>query len=321
MLNKIISKLIWGVLLLEIHIRGPRIKYSARRLEISQNKHLNEHYIIFPPYGFSLLVNDEKKIAYLNMAKSAGRTMMDTLYQNESMRVAFDQMNKQRLRDGFLPIGPPGVIFDKINISFPINIKGVRYKNQHWKLFEQDKKNGSGEIDISLEHFSTYFIFTFVRNPFARLVSFFQSKYWPLGGKYHVKHQQFFWLNQVSNFDDLVRKVSKLPDFHLDLHGSPQYIFIEELKASVGEIDFIGKYETLQQDFEKIKSQFDLLPMRHIGRSTGEKENWRDYYTPKTAKMVYQRYSKDFEAFGYQDEYPKLLDYLAGQRVKKTHDE
>ena len=315
MINKIISALMKYLLLLEIRIRGPRIKNSAWRMKISQNKYLHGHYIIFPPYGFSLLVNDEKKIVYLNMAKSAGRTIMDTLYQSESMRADFDQMNEQRLRDGLSRIAPPGVLFKNASISFPMNIKGVRHHNQNWTLFEWDQKNGSKQTNIPLKHYSPYFIFTFVRNPFSRLVSFFQSKYWPLGGAYHVKHKQFFWIDKVSNFDDLAYKISKLPDFHLDLHGSPQHIFIEELKASVGEIDFIGKYETLQQDFEKIKSQFDLLPLRHIGKSTGEKENWRDYYTPKTAKMIYQRYRKDFEMFGYEDEYPKLLAYLAGQKV------
>ena len=44
----------------------------------------------------------------------------------------------------------------------------------------------------------------------------------------------------------------------------------------------------------------------------------RDYYTPKTAKMIYQRYRKDFERFGYEDEYPKLLDYLASNNISKN---
>ncbi|MPN62502.1 hypothetical protein SDC9_210251 [bioreactor metagenome] len=38
-----------------------------------------------------------------------------------------------------------------------------------------------------------------------------------------------------------------------------------------------------------------------------------DYYTPKTAKMVYRKYRKDFETFGYEDEYTKLLTYLAAK--------
>ena len=318
MINKVISALMKYLLLLEIRLRGARIKNSAWRMKISQNKYLHGHYIIFPPYGFNLLFNDEKKIVYLNMAKSSGRTIMDTLYQSESMRADFDQMNEQRLRDGLSRIAPTGVLFKNASISFPMNIKGVRHNSESWTLFEWDQKNGSRRTNISLEHYSSYFIFTFVRNPFSRLVSFFQSKYWPLGGAYHVKHKQFFWIDKVSNFDDLARKISKLPDFHLDLHGSPQHIFIEELEASVGEIDFIGKYETLQQDFEKIRSQFDLLPLRHIGQSTGEKENWRDYYTPKTAKMVYQKYRKDFEMFGYEDEYPKLLDHLNNKAQMRT---
>ena len=100
-----------------------------------------------------------------------------------------------------------------------------------------------------------------------------------------------------------------------------QHIRIDRFKAAGGRIDFIGKFETLKEDFEKVRVHLDLDSLMHKNKSTGEHSDWRDYYTPKTAKMVYQRYSKDFEMFGYEDEYPKLLDYLAGQRVKKTHDE
>lgn len=35
-----------------------------------------------------------------------------------------------------------------------------------------------------------------------------------------------------------------------------------------------------------------------------------DYYTLETARLVYKKYRKDVEAFGYQDSYRRLISYL-----------
>lgn len=57
--------------------------------------------------------------------------------------------------------------------------------------------------------------------------------------------------------------------------------------------NFIGKFENLENDWKILQEKFDLGNLPH-----------------KTAKLVYKMYKKDFEAFGYENEYQKLLEYL-----------
>ena len=173
---------------------------------------------------------------------------------------------------------------------------------------------------ITLDEVNSYSVFTFVRNPFSRFVSLFQHLYSYQNGQYHVWNKEMcnFWVHEVSSFSELVYKTSKLADCHLEPHAFPQHLSTDSFQASGGKIDFIGKFETLQQDFEPIRQKFNLLSLEHQNKSKSEHEDWRDYYTPKTAKLIYQRYRKDFEMFGYEDEYSKLLDYLATQRISKN---
>ena len=328
-MSKMISNLIERLVILELLIRGPRIKNSAWRVKMGKYlRSKGTNYKIFPT-PLNLLVDEHKKIAFLNMPKVAGTSLMRTLLESETMRQDFDRTrnkHKEILRLGrinWLIADPEASSF------FPINMKIVQHRPEGWRLIGQDKDSGFAHKNISPDEINSYFIFTFVRNPFSRLVSFFQQKYkyessTLEGGRYEItlpKHIPFFWLFEVSSFSDLVFKVSRLPDFNSEEHHAPQQIKIDAMKANGMNIDFIGKYETLRQDFEPLKQRFDLLPLEHHNKSKGEHEDWRDYYTAKTAKMIYERFHKDFEAFGYEDEYPKLLDYLARERVEKTHDQ
>ena len=233
------------------------------------------------------------------------------MFKNEAMRENFLKNLNQKppLHKRFVPF-----IRSVPNHSMGI----IRFIDGSFFFAGGDEEKHFKQREITLENLNAYFIFTFVRNPFTKLVSFFQNKYKYQHGRYFFQrsiHLRFFWIEVIGSFNDLAYKISKLPDCYLEKHIESQHLDINHMRALGIDIDFIGKFETLKQEFEPIRQKFNLLPLDHQNKSTGEKENWRDYYTPKTAKMIYQRYRKDFEMFGYEDEYPKLLAYLASQKA------
>ena len=326
MINKIISKLIRGALLLEIHIRGPRIKYSARREKIIRSKYIQSH-CVYPmrkvPRIVSAIADTQRKVAYLLILKVAFTSIGRTFFDNESHRKGYDQWVKEKhipnpdVRPRTLVIG----IYNNEEMKhlFPLNNMISIENRKGWRMTGRNTEKNFRRKRITLDEVNSYSVFTFVRNPFSRFVSLFQHLYSYQNGKYHIlwnKKGYNFWLHEVSSFSELVYKTSKLADCHLNPHAFPQHLVTDSFQLSGGKIDFIGKYETLRQDFEPIRQKFNLLSLEHQNKSEGEHEDWRDYYTPKTAKMIYQRYSKDFERFGYEDEYPKLLDYLAAKQKK-----
>lgn len=72
--------------------------------------------------------------------------------------------------------------------------------------------------------------------------------------------------------------------------------------------NYIGKFENLEEDWNFLQDKFSLGDLPH--KNATPKDDWRDYYDIETAKLVYKIYKKDFEAFGYENEYQRLLEYL-----------
>ena len=160
-----------------------------------------------------------------------------------------------------------------------------------------------------------FYKFTFVRNPYERLVSCYESKYHADKEKYGKERGYFDayllgYIGKDKGFDCFVKKVCALPVCLMNSHFVPQYNFIFDKKGKKI-VDYIGKMENLEADFEVIRKKFDLYALPHFNKSdSGKKRNWKDYYTLETAELVYQKYKKDFECFDYENYYTELLEYL-----------
>jgi hypothetical protein len=65
-------------------------------------------------------------------------------------------------------------------------------------------------------------------------------------------------------------------------------------------IDFIGKFENLQSDFNKVCSIIGIrkreLPLENVSLN---KIKYKDFYNEKRKKIVHRIYRKDIEFFNY----------------------
>lgn len=182
------------------------------------------------------------------------------------------------------------------------------------------KDSGMKKFKLSTEE-SEYFKFTFVRNPFEKIVSCYESKY-HIDKKYN-NHKKFLrfdtylfgYLRKDKGFDNFVGRVARIPDKWLEDHIRLQYDLIHDNNGNKL-VDYIGKYENLAEDFKQIQEKYDLKPLPHYNNSGGEKRDWRSYYTLETAELVYKKYKKDFECFGYEDSYKDLVAYLKDRENK-----
>ncbi len=158
-----------------------------------------------------------------------------------------------------------------------------------------------------------YFKFTFVRDPFSRLVSCYESKYHTDAdrGIADLADYLFGYLKGEHGFEAFLRKIIDIPDILADRHFISQYYLIYDRRYHCL-VDFIGKYEQLQQDFDPIKQKFALKPLPHLNQAV--KKNWMDYYNLDTAQLVKKRYAKDIALFDYEDTYQRLIDYLKNKK-------
>ena len=113
--------------------------------------------------------------------------------------------------------------------------------------------------------------FTFVRHPLDRLISA-----WELGRK----------RNRVSGELTEIALIGQLSGSN-DMTMWPQTYWTD------AEIDFIGRFESLESDFSKLSNA--KLP--HLNAS--ERSPWQEYFTPPMFRIAADYYLKDFETFGY----------------------
>ena len=155
--------------------------------------------------------------------------------------------------------------------------------------------------------------FTFVRNPFERLVSNYVNKINNLAPDNYYKQKNYCMgiLNDVTTFEEFVKIIIKIPDKWADRHFKSQYSYIYNGNEIL--TDYIGKVENLSNDYSYLQKKYNLKILKHKNKSG--KENWKTFYTEETAKLVYEYYKKDIVTFGYEETYKELLKYINGTSI------
>jgi len=152
------------------------------------------------------------------------------------------------------------------------------------------------------------YVFTYVRNPFSRLVSAYVNKFEDFKKIKSVgfEYAEYLggWLELSDSFEQFVKKVCEIPDRLSDRHFMGQYFLIHTLSDI--RPDDIFKLEDMDKTFPMLASRFGFGEVPHFNRTAGY--CYEDYYSsPELVEMVYQRYREDVDKFGYHDVYRSLM--------------
>jgi hypothetical protein len=157
---------------------------------------------------------------------------------------------------------------------------------------------------VSRQDFTRFFKFSFVRNPWSRILSEYRYRNY-----FHHRSFRDFVLNKLPRpgWDDKYR------------HVMPQYDMLHDRQGNLL-VDFVGRFESLQQDFDQVCQRLNIFrsELPHRNRSdkksrdlkrqvrnllymNGENQlrRMQDFYDDETRKAVAEYYRKDIEAFGY----------------------
>ena len=149
--------------------------------------------------------------------------------------------------------------------------------------------------DLDDEKLKDYFIFTFVRNPWDRLVSvYFYFK------KQELIGQEISFENFIKNnmFEDSTPPRPELDESNsLKAHSLPQYLYVEDEGKKF--VNFIGRFESLEKDWKIVAKKIginDELP--HENKTNHE--HYTKYYNEEMKNIVAKKYKRDIELFGYK---------------------
>ena len=224
-----------------------------------------------------IVFSDIGKFIYLKPSRTAGTSIFrGVLEKNEDLQVKLLRDNNP-YRDLFNPNA-----FHKARIhSFELMQKDSSFnKVPEWveNLTDDDIKHN-------------YFVFTFVRNPFEKIVSCYRY----LG--------ELVGATSFENF--LEDKLLDDDGYFTNGHWLPYHYYVE----CDGEIftDFIGRFENLHHDWDFIQDKLSLsnswnrVILPHLGETSWAQGNYsyREYYTDYTIDIVSDIYRRDLELFGY----------------------
>jgi len=152
--------------------------------------------------------------------------------------------------------------------------------------------------------------FSFVRNPYARLVSAWADKYKnkPLvpGDSFvdkYLDHRQSIdpalpeGAGMTLSFADFVRFAAATADRRLDAHWQLQ----DDLLGMPGiKLDFIGKVESFREDFARVMAHVGAQQRPLANQRNGSAHRpWPDYYSGTLAECAYRAYERDFDRLRY----------------------
>ena len=157
---------------------------------------------------------------------------------------------------------------------------------------------------VSADEFARLFKFSFVRNPYERIVS------------------EYLYRNYFAHrsFRDFVLHKLPQPGWGDDYrHVMPQYDMLHDGEGRLL-VDFVGRFENLRQDFAEVCARLGItdaeLPHRNpsnkrsrtlkrrvrnfvFRNGEGDKRRYTEFYDDETREAVSRLYRKDLAAFGY----------------------
>lgn len=132
--------------------------------------------------------------------------------------------------------------------------------------------------------FNSFYKFAFVRNPWDLQVSLYFFM------KQDTDHYQHELINSMKNFDEYI-------EWRVSNTNKLQKNFITDTEGNLL-IDFVGRFENLQEDFNKVCNRLKIdAQLPHENKS--KHKDYRTHYNDKTREMISNAFNEDIELFGY----------------------
>ncbi|MGB1249376.1 MAG: sulfotransferase family protein [Candidatus Promineifilaceae bacterium] len=156
------------------------------------------------------------------------------------------------------------------------------------------------QLIFDKQTYDSYFKFTFVRNPWSRLLSAF---HYLRGNSPIVGDDERVWakenIGHFSDFNEFVINWVTPENICQFEHFKPQHRYLASPDGQI-QVDFIGRFETLARDFNYVSERLGIdTSLSHQNKAKRKKRDYRQYYSNTAREIVAEVYKRDIEGFGY----------------------
>ncbi|RLE01334.1 MAG: hypothetical protein DRJ13_07130 [Bacteroidetes bacterium] len=209
----------------------------------------------------------------------------------------FSGMRKGLSPDGYTlkPFDDNQCIFIHIPKNAGQSVRNTLFEN----LLPGHMKAYTYQLIFPKRIFENYYKFAFVRNPWDRLASAYMFM---KGGGAHEKDR--LWsertLTKYDSFESFVKNGLRNQEIQDWPHFRPQVDFLRGQNGMI-ELDFIGRFENLQQDFNHVRDHLGLSgELLFINKTKIKREPYQTYYSDESREITARVYKEDIEVFNYK---------------------
>ncbi|GAB3015030.1 sulfotransferase family 2 domain-containing protein [Bowmanella dokdonensis] len=149
--------------------------------------------------------------------------------------------------------------------------------------------NPNNALTVDPNQYQEYFKFTLVRNPWARAYSWYKN------AMRDPIHQRSYGIDPDLAFSAFLHRFAGRGFLR------PQTYWLKDFSGNIP-MDYVGRFETLQDDFMVIAGKLGLPPSILPHRIRGENSDYRQAYCDRTIELVARHYQEEIQLFGYQFE-------------------
>ena len=181
-----------------------------------------------------------------------------------------------------------------------------------WENFPDLAKVGRRHMTFSQAlktqpELADHFVFGFVRNPWARLVSWYSMIAAAHETPRHSEHlqQNKFWeavRADFTTFEDFITAGVGDPTFRPRRYSRLRKPQVAYFTGPSGDFraDFVGRTERLDADLAEVMSRFGVQLTRAPRLNTSTHSHYSEYYSPRTREIVNRVFSDDIVRFDYR---------------------
>ncbi len=151
-----------------------------------------------------------------------------------------------------------------------------------------------GDFDLVYKLYSNYFTFSFVRNPFDRIISnwsMFTQK--PERRKVLESH-----ISSETSFEEFLHIIQKVKNHH----WQEQVDYLPFDEKGLLKLDFIGRLENFEIDWKTLCKNTGIRENEILKENKTERKPYESYYSNEARKIVEKLYFNDIKKL-----YPELL--------------